>query len=252
MQLAAKPSANTRLRPIAIGWMNPSATEPLRREEVATTDLGELLREDAAVDDLLELRPERVVDDRQQAAPQDERDRDDQQADPIARASVCRKSGPFMPPAPRPRRTRGTRPRGWPARWSGRGRRRRRSPPGTAQRRRRAGTRAGRPLDATSLTLATPSSAGAGPSTRSSTLRLRRASSVATSSSATSRPWRTIATRSQTRSTSDRTWDEKKIVRPAARKVLEDRRRTRAASAGRGPRTARRGWRARGRAGAPG
>ena len=67
------------------------------------------------------------------------------------------------------------------------------------------------------LTPGTPRATAARPSTRISTFRLRRASSAATSSSATSRPCRTIATRSQTRSTSDRTCDEKKIVRPAAR-----------------------------------
>ena len=51
---------------------------------------------------------------------------------------------------------------------------------------------------------------------------LRRASSASTSSSATSRPRRMIATRSHTRSTSDRMCDEKKIVRPASAQGVED------------------------------
>ena len=58
--------------------------------------------------------------------------------------------------------------------------------------------------------------AAADPTRRMSTWRLRRASSAATSSERDSCPRRMIATRSQTRSTSDRTCDEKKIVRPSA------------------------------------
>ena len=72
-------------------------------------------------------------------------------------------------------------------------------------------------LALTSETPATPSRVGAGPASRISTFRFRRARSAGISSSATRRPARTIATRSHTRSTSDRMCDEKKIVRPAAR-----------------------------------
>ena len=58
---------------------------------------------------------------------------------------------------------------------------------------------------------------GGSPANCISTRRLRRARSVATSSFATRRPARTTATRSQTRSTSDSTWDENSTVRPARR-----------------------------------
>ena len=59
---------------------------------------------------------------------------------------------------------------------------------------------------------------GGGPASRISTVRRRRARRAPISSRATRRPRRTIATRSQTRSTSERTWDERKTVRPAARR----------------------------------
>jgi hypothetical protein len=86
---------------------------------------------------------------------------------------------------------------------------------------------------------------------RSSTFRLRLARSAGTSSSATSRPSRMMRHAIAHRSTSDRTCDEKKIVRPSRAGPRGSSRRP-AASAGRGPRRVRRGSPAPGRAGAPG
>ena len=153
----------------------------------------------------------------------------------------------------RRRRTRGRPPRGAPARSSGRGSvspamaaRNGPTSPSSRQRQPAVGDADRR------MTPGTPSSAGGGAlDAASRRCACGAPARSATSSSATSRPCRTIATRSHTRSTSDRTCDEKKIVRPAAAGRRGSRRR-RAASAGRGPRSARRGSPAPGRAGAPG
>ena len=114
-----------------------------QREDVAPAEVGELLRDEPGVHHLLELLAERVVDDRQEGAPQEQRDRDDEQPQPVGAPDVCANRARFT--RRHPRSTRGTLPPGWPARWSGRGRSSRRSPPGTARPRRPGDRSADRP-----------------------------------------------------------------------------------------------------------
>ena len=227
------PTAKTEFRISEIGWIAPRAIEPDKREDVAAAELRQLLRDQPGLDDVLERLAERAVDDRQQRAPDRQRDEDDQHLQPLGAPRLDEQDAAHAGGSgPRRLGRRGGRParrvvvvqleerllevgrldrqvddahvadrreeRPDVALEVARDPAVRRRPRPRSRRRRRRGP-------------------AAGPSTRISTFRLRRASSASTSSSATSRPRRTIATRSQTRSTSDRTCDEKKIVRPAAR-----------------------------------
>ena len=55
MAAVAKPTANTRLRPTAIGWMKPSATEPLSEKMSPPPNWANCGGMRAAVEDVLEL-----------------------------------------------------------------------------------------------------------------------------------------------------------------------------------------------------
>ena len=131
----ANPTAKTRLSPTAIGWTKPSATEPVRLKTSPPPNWVNCWRDQAAVHHLLELLAERVVDDRQDAAPHDERHGHDEQPHPVGPPGMGEQgpvhAGTAGASRRRPRRTRGTPPRGGPARSSGRGSARRRWPPGT-------------------------------------------------------------------------------------------------------------------------
>ena len=83
MAPAENPTENTDVRMIAIGWMKLSASEPGRLKMSPPPKLGELLREQAAVHDRPELRPELRVDDRQEEPPDGERGRHHRQLDPL-------------------------------------------------------------------------------------------------------------------------------------------------------------------------
>src|SRR5450759_4565713 len=175
------------------------------------------IRERAALDQGAHVLPERGVDHREQEPPYRERKHHEEQADALRRP---------RPPEEDPAHGAGSS-------YSSRNASSRRagsivrSASGAPWRRRRSGatspsspnaSRSSRASNAETPGRAASAAAraGTGASSRASTCRRRRARSAAMLSSATSRPSRMIATRSQTRSTSESTWELKNTVLPAA------------------------------------
>ena len=196
----------------------PERHRPGKGEDVAAAELGELVGDEPAVDDLLELLPEGAEDDRHQDAPERKADADDRGSQPVRPPGVGEQRAVHA----------GTSAASavvevqLEERLLEVGRLDRQVEDDIADRRQERADVALEPAGdqapaetLTSETPGTPSRSGGGPAETHLHIALAPRQERRDVLEGHEAPGLMIATRSQTRSTSESTCDEKKIVRPA-------------------------------------